>query len=196
MRIGRAWESRHFHDTLTVVVSYGITILAVKLRGSPSVPMDGAPSSPWGVLGILALFTATHGIGASAFYAFFLRGVARHGPGIGGAIGCFVYVHMGLWYGGPTAVLAALTLSPAPVLALLHILLCRGTRLWRALAYGSAFFSILLLVVVTGGLRPETPFWLFAAAVGYQVVLLRLQSRFLARFFLPPPPEPRALPGK
>ena len=182
----RAWESRHFHDTLTVCLSYGVTILTVKLRGGIAVESEGEQLSPWSALGLLALFTATHSVGASAFYGIFIsRFPASSNRTAAGLIGCIIYFHMAFWYGMPTVALSAFTLTPAPLLAVAHIVLCRGTRLWRTLAYGAAFLSLLLLVAMTGGLRADTPLWLLAAAVAYQILLLRLQGRFVARFFLP-----------
>ncbi len=185
----RLWGNRHFHDTLTVCVSYGLTILAVKMRPMSVMRFEGGPPSAAMTLGMLALFTATHGVGASAFYGFFLKGaLPRAGApaplGIFRAIGCFILAHMSFWYGAPTAFLAAMTWTPAPLVALVHVALSPGTRLWRCLAYGAAFFSLLLLVVMTGGLRPETPLWLLAVAVAYQIALLRLQSRFVAKLLL------------
>ena len=133
---------------------------------------------------ILAIFTTTHSFGASLFYAHALK--RRSGSSaVDKAGGCFIFGHMFFWYGMPTAILVGMTWTPAPALALIH-LLCSpsGTRLWRAVAYGSAFFSLLLLVSMTGKMDPQTPIWLFASAVAFQVALLRLQGAVVARHFL------------
>ena len=186
----RVWANRHFHDTLTVCVAYGVTILTVKLRPMGEVQWEKGLPSPGMTLGMLALFTTTHGVGASAFYGFALKNALKQRPpgpmGVLKAVGCFMIGHMAFWYGVPTAMLVATTFTPAPLLALAHVALTPGTRLWRCLAYGAAFFSLLLLVMMTGGLASTTPMWLLAAAVAFQIVLLRLQSRFVAQLFLPP----------
>lgn len=186
----KLWGNRHFHDTLTVCVSYGVTILFLKLRPSEQIQWkDGPPSSAM-TLGILALFTASHGVGASFVYGLFVKDALKRcdpGPmGVLRAIGCFVLGHMAFWYGAPTAGLVAMTWTPAPLLAIVHVALSPGTRLWRCLAYGAAFFSLLLLVMMTGGLGAHTPMWLLAAAVALQIALLRLQGRFIAKLFLRP----------
>lgn len=193
---GRVRGRRHVHDTVTVLVSYGATLLAAKLANRPAMEWEGGAPSPGASLLVIGIFTATHAVGASFIYAMFLglgRRVAsgaRPGgtaPGLIKAGGCFVSCHMAFWYGGPTVFLVIISWTPAPLLALAHVAASpRGTRLWRAIAYGSAFFAVLLLVIATQGLRVGTPLWVVAAAVGYQMVLLRLQGRFASRFFLSP----------
>lgn len=195
-------RNRHLHDTLTVGVGYGLTLLAANLGGGSAFWGAGRsdpPSTEQGLL-FLTLFTATHAFGASLFYALFLKGVtgfrSRLPEGVGGlpatlmgrAAGCFVYAHMAFWYGMPTAFLVGATYTPAPFLAILHVACSPpGTRLWRCIAYGSAFFSVLLLMLMTGNLRAGTPLWFVATAVAYQIALLRLQGRFVAKYFLPTP---------
>lgn len=179
MNLRQRWEQPLLQDTLTVAVAYGLTTLAFQIWPRH----DPYPAPPVILFFVVGLFTASHAFLPAFFYGKFFKGSG------GVAVG-FVYLHMAFWYGLPSAGLAFMSKGLALSGAVVHILLApRGTRLWRCISYGSAFFA-LLLAVLTGVFNKER-MWALALVVAYQLLLLRIQSRFASHAFLPPkdPPE-------
>ena len=134
---------------------------------------------------IVPMFTFTHGVVPVFFYRLF-TGVLdsfsqakktatdnrlRSNPFLPFLSG-FVYLHMGVWYGGPMILLAALTGWLSLAWGLLHVLLAgHGRRRWVFLEHGSTSMALLLFVVCFSG---SNLFPVGVLVVLFQALLLTL----------------------
>ena len=114
---------------------------------------------------IVAMFTFTHGVVPVFFYRFFtgvLDSVSQAKETATDSrlrpdffllfLSGFVYLHMGVWYGGPMIVLAALTGWLSLAWGFLHLLLAgHGRRRWVFLEHGSTSMALLLFVICFSG---------------------------------------------
>ncbi|MCY3020515.1 MAG: hypothetical protein NTW87_15955 [Planctomycetota bacterium] len=158
-----------------VFILYGLALVGIRMLTDVPLEATEPPEVPLpAALGIMLLFTATHGVVPVFFYSVFLRN--KEVPGCGKA---FVYLHMGLWYGAPAAALALQVHWLPLVGAAAHVALSRsGTRAWRFLQYGSASLSLLLFLLLLGGFKQPVPLWFMILAAVCQCLLLSVAGAF------------------
>ena len=114
------------------------------------IESNGENISIIGRVGIVLLFTLSHGVIPVFFYRLFLPNPAER-KRLGGFsvfINLFVTLHMGFWYGVPIIGLAVMTGGFTVVWDILHVLLAgKGNRRWVFLQHGSTTMALLLFVV-------------------------------------------------
>jgi hypothetical protein len=134
---------------------------------------------------IVLMFTFTHGVVPVFFYRFFSGVLDSFSQAKKTAtdsrlrsnlflpfLSGFVYLHMGVWYGGPMIVLAALTGWLSLAWGFLHLLLAgHGRRRWVFLEHGSTSMALLLFVICFSG---SNLFPVGVLVVLFQALLLTL----------------------
>ncbi|MCY3020512.1 MAG: hypothetical protein NTW87_15940 [Planctomycetota bacterium] len=160
---------------VVVFVLYGLALVGIRMLTDVPVEATEPREMPLpAALGLMLLFTASHGVGPVFFYSVFLRN--KEPPG---CVKAFVYLHMGLWYGAPAVGLAFQVHWLPLVGAAAHVALSRsGTRTWRFLQYGSASLSLLLFLLLTGGFKKPVPLWFMILAAVCQCLLLSIAGAF------------------
>lgn len=183
------------HDFLTAVVAYGSTILIIKL-GPFGMPFDDrerpfdTPQDMLFAFGGIVLMTLAYGLAPLGLFAAHLRhmGPSEDAP----PHATKERMAMSIWFsvlvvGVPMALLFVRTLTPVPLLAILHVYWCpKGVRLWRFLSYGSVSCSLFLLILFTNRLTEGTPLILVAGVVAFHLILQRIQARLMSRHFIIP----------
>ena len=128
---------------------------------------------------MIIIFTITHGVGPVFFYRlFFLGNIRKRLPASSGAhqvisaIGCFVTIHMTIWYGIPIIALAVMTGWWNFAWAVGHILLAgRGRRRWALLEHGSTALALVLFLVF---FRADNMYPMGIVVILFQSLLLTL----------------------
>lgn len=191
---------------LPAAAMYVLAAIGISLgERAPMRPflINDQPASLFGIVCVVTLFTASHGVMPVFVYRAFLSGLngsgeaprtglalraaqeaarRRDATGATGGnpvgeliVGGFVYLHMGLWYGLPTAALGYFTNGVSllgPVLALAFAPSGRRARAW--LDYGSTSMALTLWTITGAKLYPAGLF-----IIPIQAALLGLMHRVM-----------------